>query len=286
VPIDDEVLERAVRTVAPNIDTDDVMARVAAKRRHRRAGRHLRTAALVAVTALVAVSGVVLVARDDDPTRVITPASPASKVERIMLDRDEGYLRAPLTMSGDLVSVAAYDHDGRGGYDFPPSRIVRFDPRTLRVVDRIDLKAEILSVVDGLDGVRWAVTRNKDPDGPAPAGHFLKRIAANGDVQSIPLPPGTASSGDLHVFGNDIVVPTGSGQLVFDDRGRFVLDALPPPAPLRPARPKALSQVRGTDVSFVWSDAHTVYATVDGGLVRIPRLPTADRTQSFLHAGQ
>ena len=74
-------------------------------------------------------------------------------------------------MSGDLVSVAAYEkRSASGGFDFPPSRIVRFDPETLEVVDRVDLKAEILSVADGADGVRWAITRNKDPDGPVLAG--------------------------------------------------------------------------------------------------------------------
>ena len=271
MPVRDDDLERALREAAPRIDTEGVLDRVSAKRARRRSARAARMTALTLVAIIVTIGGVVLLARDEDRARVTTPATRVPASTPIALDRDEGYLRGPLTLSGDLVSVAAYDRDGRGGYDFPPSRIVRFDPDTLEVVDRVDLKAEILDVADGVDGVRWAITRNPDPDGPTTAGVFLKRIAPDGAVQSFSLPPGTQVTGPVSTVNSWAIIPTSTGTLVFD--GVVVRGGSPQQTPAGdapdppPAVRRALSGSR--DAAFVRVNDNTVLATSNGRLLRI-----------------
>lgn len=262
MPAREADIERALREVAPSVDGHDAFERVAQKRARRKNARTARLGALAVVVALVAVS-VVLLARDNDPAGVTTPVAPAGNATPLVLSTDEGYLRGPLTRSGALVSVAAYDRDGNGGYDFPPSRIVRFDPDTLKVVDRVDLKAEILSVIDGADGVRYAVTRNHDPDGPVAAGVFLKRIDRDGTVTSVPLPPGTDITGGLVVDAAYIVLPTSAGALWFDAEGQLV------PRPPGLDDPAASSVLSGHGESSLRLDARTMLATSNGQLLKL-----------------
>jgi hypothetical protein len=233
----DDDLAQAIRAAAPVVDETAAFERIVEKRHRRRVVRRARVAELAVVAVLVAGSVVVL-ARDDDHARVAAPVAPSSKWSPITLSTDEGYLRGPLTLSqrdGELlVSVAAYEPDGDGGFGFPPSRVVRFDPRTLEVVDRVELKAEILSVVDGPDGVRFALTRNPDPDGPVAAGLFLKRIAPDGTVTSTDLPPGTTTTGAITWDGVGTILTGPTSGLAFDadgrlDGARVDLDARTPP---------------------------------------------------------
>ncbi len=309
MPVDDERLERALRDAAPPIASAGAFERVASKRARRRTMRTARLGALASVAAVVVVASVLLVARDEDPARVTAPAATVPGATTLSLtppDDRYDYLRGPLTMSGDLVSVAAYKGDGAGGFDFPSSYIVRFDPATLEVVDEVELRAEILSVADGADGVRWAVTRNKDPDGPVPAGHFLKRVDPNGTVHSFDLPAGTDVTGDVTVIGPNVLVPTRAGMLSFDAQGTprdgdvvvrlpILADIDVPPGFVAEetrsagdrtwvtgtrngARAVVLLDgttvvdtiiLPGRDVSFVWVDDDTVLATTDGRLVRL-----------------
>jgi hypothetical protein len=306
MPVDDQRLERALRDAAPNVGSAGAFERIAAKRAHRRALRTARLGGLATLGAIVVVVSVVLVARDEQRPRVTTP--PASATEGttpLSLDGETGYLRGPLTVSGDLVSVAAYEtRSADGGFDFPPSRIVRFDRRTLDVIDRVDLKAEILSVADGANGVRWAITRNEDPEGPVKAGTFLKRIAPDGHVESFPLPPGTEVTGDVVVEPQRVLVPTRAGALPFGiDGTRGEPDGAYSASLIDVAVPGFVAEdvhsgggrtwitgtlddgsavalvdgasvvdtitLPGRDVSFAWVDDNTVLATTDGRLVRI-----------------
>lgn len=265
MPAREADIERALRDIAPAVDEHDAFERVAQKRTRRRTARTARLGVLAVVVALVAVS-IVLLARDTHPARVTTPVAPAGKATPLVLSTDEGYLRGPLTRSGALVSVAAYDRDGNGGYNFPPSRIVRFDPDSLRVVDRVDLKAEVLSVVDGAGGVRYAVTRNHDPDGPVTAGVFLKRIGPDGSVTSASLPPGTSVTGDLVVDATYVALPTSAGPLWFDAAGQPVPR---PPGLEDPAPSSALIGPDGPGESRLRLDARTVLATSNGQLLEL-----------------
>lgn len=306
MPVDEQRLEDALRDAAPQVPGVDAFERVAAKRAHRRRMRTARRSGLAALGAVVVVGSVLLVARDPDPSRVSTPpAATAPGTTPVAPEGVTGYLRGPLTMSGDLVSVAAYERRAPdGGFDFPPSRIVRFDPDTFAVVDRVDLRAEILSVADGADGARWAITRNKDPDGPVMAGTFLKRVAPDGTVDSFPLPPGTEIAGDVVVEAQRVLVPTQSGALAYGldgTRGEtdgaysathidvavpgFVAEATRSAGPrtwvsgTRNGTPAVVLldgttvvdtiTLPGRDVSFAWVDDDTVLATVDGRMVRL-----------------
>jgi hypothetical protein len=313
MPVDDQRLERALRDAAPPVEGADAFERVAAKRARRRTVRAARLSGIAALGAVVVVASVVLVTRDEDRTRVDSaPVAGTPGVAPVSLAGEAGYLRGPLTVSGDLVSVAAYEQPAAdGGFDFPPSRIVRFDPETLAVIDRVDLKAEILSVADGADGVRWAITRNKDPEGPVLAGTFLKRIAADGTVTSTDLPPGTVIGGPVTVTPTSVLVPTGTDALAFDLDGHrrpgdgqlatltfgssprgFVRDPMRAvqvhgPRMLvegtyRGVRGAVLAEdgrvvdtisLPGRDVAFAWVDDDTVLATTDGRLVRIDVRP-------------
>jgi hypothetical protein len=308
VPIAEDDVARALRSAAvAAVDTTGVVERVAAKRARRRTTRALGMSVVAVVLAFVVVGSVVLVSRDHD-ARITTPAATAQGVVPIVLSPDQGYLRGPLTMSDDLVSVAAYEPDGAGGYEFPGSRVVRFDPGTLQVRDRVDLKAEIVSVADGADGVRWAITRNRDPDGPegpVPAGHFLKRIDADGTVHSFDLPAGTDAVCCVKVLEDRAVVPTSRDVLVFDLQGRptstaglfpsdgrlMVVDGMAVEQThragnrtwytgVRGGLPAVVLQERGRIVdtitlpgadegSFVWVDDDNVLATSGGRLLRI-----------------
>jgi hypothetical protein len=309
VPVRDDDLTRALRESAPSIDTTGALERVRTKRARRRRTRTARLGAFVALAALLTVGGVVLLSGGSGPRRVITPVAPVPGATPVALTPDHGYyLRGPLVRSGGAVSVAGYDAAGRDGFAFPPSRIVRFDPDTLRVIDSVPLKAEILSVAEGADGVRWAVTRNQDPEGPVTAGTFLKRITADGVVTSRDLPPGTEIDGDVAVVDEHVVVPTTAGVLTFDLTGRPIdpggtVRTVPLTADVRsPAgfapqtvrtsagrtwiegrrhgEPTAVlvdgSMVRDVitlpgahEVSFLWVDDDTVLATANGRLLRI-----------------
>ena len=303
MPIADDELERALRAAAPAIDTAGVVERVTTKRARRRTTRTVGLSVLAITVAFVVVGSVLLVSRDRD-ARITTPAVPGPSVEPLKLEGapHEWYLRGPLTMSEGMVSVAAYD---RNRFDFPPSHIVRFDPDTLRVRDAVELQAEILSVADGADGVRWAVTRNKDPEGPVPAGHFLKRIDPDGTVRSTDLPAGTEVVCCVTVQGDRVVVPTSRDVLAFDlqrlpastdglfpgnerltlidgmvversqrvgNRSWFTGQLHGQPTVVLQKRNRIVDTITlpGADNgSFVWADDDTVLATTGGRLVRI-----------------
>ena len=175
------------------------------------------------------------------------------------------------------------------------------------MVDRVDLKAEIISVADGADGVRWAITRNQDPDGPVMAGTFLKRIAPDGTVRSIR--PAARDRDHRRRRGGAAACARpddGPGRSTFaldgtrGDARRCVLGrrtstcAVPGfvAEEMRSAGPRtwitgtldgvpAVVLLDGatvldtitcparTDVSFAWVDDDTVLATSDGRLLRI-----------------
>ena len=226
MPVRDDDLTRALRDVAPPVDPSQAYERIVGKRARRRAVRRARLGALGLVAALVVVGSAVVLSRDEQSTRVNTPVAPAPKGwAPISLATDQGYLRGPLTVSHrgeeELVSVTAYDRDGKGAFTYPPSHIVRFDPRTLEVIDRVDLKAEILSIVDGGNGDRFAVTRNPDPEGPETAGVFFKRIAADGTVTSTDLPPGTVVTGPLVPKADGVYLPTRDALLAIAGDGHI-----------------------------------------------------------------
>ena len=257
MPVRDEDLARALRDAAPEIDPRGAFDRVTAKRARRRTVRAMRTGVLALVAVAVVGGGVVLLGGDSERTRVDTPVAPAPVpgAENVTLEPDPGwYLRGPLVVSDGTVSVAAYDRGADATpFAFPPSRIVRFDAETLGVIDRVDLKAEILSIASGDDGVRWAVTRNPDPEGPLLPGTFLKRIAADNTVRSTDLPPGTEIAGDVAVIAGSVWVPVRDGVLQLDLNGRLVgrID-------LAPTVRRAVAQLNGQAV-----------VTNDGSLVPI-----------------
>ena len=147
-----------------------------------------------------------------DAGQVVTP-------QPVILDTDEGYLRGPLFVGPTALSVAAYDRTGDGSFTFPPSRIVRVDGST--VVDRVDLKAEILSITEG-EGARWAITRNPPARDGSPPQTFLKRIAADGTVKSTSLPDGSVPNGPVAAAGGAVWVPVRDGVVQFDTNGERV----------------------------------------------------------------
>jgi hypothetical protein len=248
VPVRDDDLARALHDAAPAVESDDAYARVVARR--------ARAGALIVVVLAIAIGGVALLARDDEHARISTPAgTPATTPapagwSPVTLAADEGYLRGPLTLSKVdgrvLVSVAAYDRDADGGFSIPPSHIVRFDPATGKVVDRVDLKAEILDVVDGDGGQRWALTRNPDPEGPTLPGLFLKRIAPDGTVRSTALPPGTTTDGAIAWGDGQGTLVTGPGTFVtFDANGKVSREFAHGPPP--PELPRGFELVPTSD---------------------------------------
>ena len=198
---------RRCTTRHPSSTSTRVLDRVAAKRARRRRVKRVELAAVAAVVvfAVVGLTAVVTNRGGDSTPHVAAPTAKtgarivdgggavsgaAGRVvtpQPVTLDTDEGYLRGPLFVGPTALSVAAYDRTGDGSFTFPPSRIVRITGST--VVDRVDLKAEILSITEG-EGARWAVTRNPPTGDGSPPQTFLKRIAADGTVHSAPLPDG------------------------------------------------------------------------------------------------
>jgi hypothetical protein len=131
----------------------------------------------------------------------------------IALVPDQGYVRGPLALTGDMLSLAAYDHNGNT-FAFPPSRIVRIDTRSYTEESRTDLKAEILSIADG-EGARWVVTRNQKPVNGLPDA-FLKRIGPDGAVGSKLLPFGTDPVGPVVAGRGNVWIPVRDGVLRVD----------------------------------------------------------------------
>jgi hypothetical protein len=225
----DEQLEHALRVTAPHVSTVGVLDRVAEKRARRRVAHRLELAAVVAVI-VVGLATVLAVARDDAPVaRVAAPPAPTARVIAgdplarshgvtsapvpIALQPDQGYVRGPLVVSGNTLSLAAYDHGGNS-FTFPPSRIVRIDTRSFTEESRTDLKAEVLSIADG-EGARWVVTRNQKPANGLP-DTFLKRIGSDGTVASTLLPFGTDPVGAVVAGGGSVWIPVRDGVLRVD----------------------------------------------------------------------
>jgi hypothetical protein len=226
----EDQLERSLRASAPRVTTSGVLDRVAEKRARRRTVRRLEFGAAVAVL-VVALGTVVVLARDaDQVTRVAArPDAPTARVIAgdaavrpngvtsapvpIALVPDQGYVRGPLALAGDMLSLAAYDHSGTT-FTFPPSRIVRIDTRSYTEESRTDLKAEILSIADG-EGARWVVTRNQKPANGLPDA-FLKRIGADGVTASTLLPFGTDPVGPVAAGRGSVWIPVRDGVLRVD----------------------------------------------------------------------
>jgi hypothetical protein len=245
VPIREEQLERSMRAAAPHVSTVGVLDRVAEKRVRRRTVRRIEAGALAALLIVALSTTVVLVGDDNHAARVaapggrvitgagaVTPQAGAARAPvPIALDPDQGYVRGPLVVSGSTLSLAAYDHHG-GSFSFPPSRIVRLDNRTFREQGRTDLRAEILSIAD-TDGARWLVTRNPEPPNGLPDA-FLKRIGADGAVDSKLLPFGSDPVGDVVVGAGLVWIPVRDGVLRYDAATtQFVSKTLLPAADQR-----------------------------------------------------
>jgi hypothetical protein len=262
----DDQLEHALRVTAPHVSTVGVLDRVAEKRSRRRVARRVELAALV-VALVVAFVAVLVVVRDDEPTnRVAAPSAPTARVIAgdplarsngvtsapvvITLEPDQGYVRGPLVVSGNTLSLAAYDHGGNS-FTFPPSRIVRIDTRSFTEESRTDLKAEVLSIADG-EGARWVVTRNQKPANGLP-DTFLKRIGTDGTVASTLLPFGTDPVGAVLAGGGSVWIPVRDGVLRVD------------PATARVVEHVDLAAADSRGVVF---SRGAVWAT-DGGTVRV-----------------
>ena len=126
---------------------------------------------------------------------------------------DESYVRGPLTATGDLVTATAYHPDG-AGFTYPPSAIVRFDGATGRVADRVDLQGEVEALSDG-EGT-LAQTRDKTVTGPQDPEFRVKRITADDNHVSNPIPPPNHPAGPLVAAGGAVWVPVTDGVLRFD----------------------------------------------------------------------
>ncbi len=237
--MDDQRIEQALHDAAPVVDGTSALDRVAAKRTRRRRVKRLEVAAVAAVV-VFAVAGVTAVVtnrgRESTPhvaapaartgARIVDGGGPVSgdagevvAPQPVTLDTDEGYLRGPLFVGSTALSVAGYDRASDASYTFPPSRIVRIDGST--VLDRIDLKAEILSITEG-EGARWAITRNPPTEDGSPPQTFLKRIAADGTVASTALPDGSVPNGPVAAVGGAVWVPLRDGVVQFDTSGERV----------------------------------------------------------------
>jgi hypothetical protein len=232
VPTDDR-LRDALRSAAREPSLDGVAERVHAKHARRRTARRLQAVGMLAAVVVAAVVGsVTLLDNDQNRDRevavpTITGSGPLvriadglrdggdrdAKVTRVEIDPDEGYVRGPLLVSGDVITFAAYDRAG-GSFKFPPSRIIRAQlDGTL--IDRVDLEGEILSLSEG-EGARWALTHDKTVIGPEDPAFRVKRIGPDNTVVSNPVPPGETPVGDVVAAGGGVWVPVRDGVLRFD----------------------------------------------------------------------
>lgn len=226
MPTPDDRLTDAIRGAVrePMANVDGVLQRVQAKRARRQTVRRtgLATAALGLVGAVVAGS-LVLTSGDDQREVAVGPdpgAAPTVRVDGRRTDvthtrvrPDEGYVRGPLLVTDELITFAAYDRT-RDGYTFPPSRVVRVRADG-RVVDRVDLQGEILSLASG-EGARWALTRDKEVLGPEDPEFRVKRIGPDDSVVSNPVPPGEQPTGSIAAGGGGVWVPVRDGVLHYD----------------------------------------------------------------------
>jgi hypothetical protein len=239
----DDRLRAAVRDGARAPQMPDVMDRVVQKRAHRRAVRRAQmTAAGVAAVIAIAAGSIAALTggESDDTTRIAAPPGPSSapkayvygaagqrsnaRVHRVALDLDEGYVRGPLLVQDGVITAAAYDRAG-DSFTVPPSRIIRF---TLEghVVDRVDLKGEILSLASG-EGARWALTRDKEVLAPPDPEFRVKRIAVDGAVLSNAVPRGEEPAGDIFAGGGAVWLPVKDGVLRFDPSSGAFAEKVP-----------------------------------------------------------
>jgi hypothetical protein len=142
-------------------------------------------------------------------------AGAAAPVDRITLDRAEGYVRGPLVTGGGMIRAAGYDRSGET-YTFPPSRLVAFDASSGQVSAEVGLEGEIQSQTEG-GGARWAVTRERFVDTDR-VEYRLKRIDS-GSVRSEPIPPGDVPVGPVVAGGDAVWVPVRDGALGFTTSG-------------------------------------------------------------------
>ncbi len=229
----------------PAADGDDLAARVASKRAHRRRARQARTGALaVAAVVAVVVASVAVIGNSgggggsggsgrrqvasggnggaptvrvidgDAVTGPLRGSGRGATVTPVTLSAAEGYVRGPLVATGDLVTATSYNPSGNT-FTFPPSAIVRFTAGTGRVTDRVDLQGEIEALSDG-EGARFAQTRDKTVTGPQDPEFRVKRITADDQHVSNPIPPPNQPAGPIVAGGGAVWVPVTDGVLRFD----------------------------------------------------------------------
>jgi hypothetical protein len=226
----DERLERLFTDVAVEpMGDSDVFAAVARKRQQRHTRRVARN--VVAAVALLVVLGGSLAWLTAD--RGTEPAVAPTKRDSVPRLRDAwlgarpielapglGYVRGPLVQSGDGVSLASYDRDGRGGFKVPPSHVVRVDASGRAIGKAVQLQGEILSLAEG-EGARWVVTH--DGTNVATRLYRVKRIAPDNEVRSNEFPPDEAPTGSIVAAAGAAWVPVDGGVLRFDAAtGSFV----------------------------------------------------------------
>ncbi|MEX2254608.1 MAG: hypothetical protein WEC34_04145 [Acidimicrobiia bacterium] len=231
----DARLQRSFGELADAPSTDGVYEHVAAKRSLRRRVRRAQLAT-GSVVALLFVAGLTFSLTDDGSqstvasggapgaARVVAGAdvgagpleSAGRRVPLTVLDLrpDEGYLRGPLLVAGRRLAVAGYDRSG-AGFTVPPSRVVRARVPGGRVMDRVDLQGEILSLAEG-EGARWALTHDQVVAGPQDPEFRVKRIGPDGAAASNAVPPGAIPAGDIVAFGGGVWLPVRDGVLRFD----------------------------------------------------------------------
>ena len=230
MPDTDDRIRDALRATAREPSTEGVTQRVRLKRQRRQTLRKIEAGVLVA--ALVAAGAVISVNVLDEnkaPHEIAVPPrqtegpivrvtdgldiegeGSVAKVTQVRIAPDEGFVRGPWLASGDLLTFAAYDRVG-DSWDYPPSHIVRVEEDGT-VVDRVDLKGEILSLAEG-EGARWALTRDKTV---TDAEFRVKRIGPDNVATTSAVPLGEQPVGDIVAGGGGVWVPVVDGVLRFD----------------------------------------------------------------------
>jgi hypothetical protein len=144
-----------------------------------------------------------------DPTAY---AGAAASVDELTLDSELEYVRGPLLERDDLVWASAYRRVGTE-HDYPPSEVLLFDPVSGAVLLEVSLQGEVMSLARDGDDL-WALTHERriDADG---VEHRVKRIDAQGTVDSMEVPPGSVPAGPIVATAGRAWVPVGDGVLAF-----------------------------------------------------------------------
>src|SRR5688572_5716405 len=161
MPDAEDRIRAALRATAREPSTEGVTQRVRIKRQRRQTRRKVEAGMLVAalVAAGAVISATVLDENNKAPHEIAVPPrqtegpivriadgldidgeGSVAKVTQVRIATDEGFLRGPLLVTGDVLTFAAYDRVG-DGWDYPPSHIIRLHEDGT-VLDRVDLKGE------------------------------------------------------------------------------------------------------------------------------------------------